>query len=284
MSSKKPHLLEQVRFSKIDSPLLKYRNNIESQNGEDGVIAYIFSILPPVDKRYCVEFGAWDGKHLSNCFNLVRNLGWFGLFIEANEARFEQLLVNHGSSNNVTCLKRLVEFEGPNRIDNLIGEANFPEDFDLLSIDIDGADYFVWESVKNYRPRVVVIEFNPSIPNDVIFVQEKDMNTNQGSSLLALVVLGKQKGYELICATTCNAIFILNEFYHLFGLSSNHINSLYAPISDGRIFHGFDSYIYICGMPTLIWSRTKVDSDDFQVLPDSLRRFGDSLSKQNSDD
>ena len=279
MPSAPPHILKQVRFFNVDSPLLEYRDNVESQNGEDGIITHIFSTLPPVDNMYCVEFGAWDGKYLSNCFNLVTNLGWFGLFIEADDKKFEQLILNHGSSKNVTCLKRFVEFDGPNRLENLIDEANFPLNFDLLSIDIDGADYFVWESIDRFRPRVVIIEFNPSIPNDVIFVQAKDMNVNQGASLLALVMLGKQKGYELICVTASNAIFVLNEFYSLFGLTSNHVTKLYAPTADGRIFHGYDSYVHISGMPSLIWSGTKVCSDDVQVLPAALRKWGDAQSR-----
>ena len=88
MSITKPYLIQQVHFFNIESPLLKYQSNVESQNGEDGILTHIFSILPPVEKRYCVEFGAWDGKHLSNCFNLVHNLGWFRLFIKANDKKF----------------------------------------------------------------------------------------------------------------------------------------------------------------------------------------------------
>jgi hypothetical protein len=279
MANDTPHLLKQFRFFNVESPLLQYQSNVESQSGEDGIIAYIFSVLPSADKRYCVEFGAWDGKYLSNCFNLVRNLAWNGLFIEANDKKYEQLLLNHGNSKNVTCLKRFVEFNGPNCLENLIDEAKFPLEFDLLSIDIDGADYFVWESVQRFSPRVVVIEFNPSVPNDVIFVQAKDMNTNQGASLLALIMLGKQKGYELVCATMFNAIFVLKNYYELFGLSSNHINVLYKPLVDGRIFHGYDSYVHISGMPKLIWSDTKVSSDNFQVLPTSLRKWSDAQTE-----
>jgi hypothetical protein len=279
MSDLTPHLFKKVRFSTIDSPLLKHQSNVESQNGEDGIISYIFKILPHVEQRSCVEFGAWDGKYLSNCFNLVKNSEWLGLFIEANDIKFEQLLKNHGESKNVTCLKRFVEFDGPNCLDNLIDEAKFPIDFDLLSIDIDGADYFVWESLQRVKPRVVIIEFNPTIPNDVIFVQAKDMNINQGSSLLSLVMLGKTKGYELICATTCNAFFILNEFYPLFELNSNHINKLYSPSSDGRIFHGYDSYIHIIGMPQLLWSGVNICSDDVQILPAALLKWSDAQTE-----
>jgi hypothetical protein len=148
-----------------------------------------------------------------------------------------------------------------------------------LSIDIDGAEYFIWESVERFNPKVVAIEFNPSVPNDVIFVQAKNMSINQGASLLALIELGKQKGYELVCATSCNAIFVLKKFLPIFGLRSNHIAVLYSPDSDGRIFHGYDSYIYVTGMPTLIWSDTPVSSEDFQLLPKHMRKFGDAQSK-----
>jgi hypothetical protein len=271
-----PYKLEQLPIFTVNSPLLKYSRNVASQNGEDGIIEHIFSRLPAATKRHFVEFGAWDGKHLSNCFNLANNPGWNGLFIEANEGKFEQLILNHGRSENITCLNRFVEFEGPNRLDNLIDQTRFPIDFDLLSIDIDGPDYFVWESMEEFRPKVVIIEFNPSIPNDVVFVQAKDMTVNQGSSLLALILLGKKKGYELICATSCNAIFVLSEFYEAFGLESNHITQLYTPHCDGRIFHGYDSYVYITGMPRLLWSNVDISSHDLQVLPKSLRKFRDA--------
>lgn len=279
MPTAPPHVLKMVRFFSIDSPLLQHSRNVESQNGEDGIIEYIFGVLPPAERRYCVEFGAWDGKYLSNCFNLVRNRGWSGLFIESDDEKFQKLVANHGQSANVKCRKGFVEFDGNNRLDNFIEEARFPIDFDLLSIDIDGADYFVWESVERFKPRVVVIEFNPSIPNDVIFVQSRDMTINQGASLLALVILGKQKGYELVCVTMCNAIFVLNDLYPLFGLKSNHVTSLYAPVCDGRIFHGFDSYIHVTGMPRLLWTNKTIDPEDLQVLPASLRTFAGAQSR-----
>lgn len=200
------------------------------------------------------------------------------MYIEANDKKFAELIVNHGKSPLVKCVNRFVEFDGPNRLDNIINDAEYPYDFDLLSIDIDGADYFVWESITEFCPKVIIIEFNATIPNDVAFVQAKDMKINQGSSLLALVELGKKKGYELICVTSCNAIFILDKYYQIFGLQSNSISALYSPACDGRIFHGYDSYVHVIGMPGLIWSGVAVSSEDFQPLPKSLRRFGDSQS------
>lgn len=272
-----PELNYQVNFFKLNSPLMEYNRNVYSQNGEDGILEYIFSKLPATHSRYCVEFGAWDGKHLSNCFNLISNGGWYGLCIEANAQRYEVLVRTHEKNNRVTCLKSYVEFEGHNSLQNIMARVKFPHDFDLLSIDIDGPDYFIWEGLSNYIPKVIVIEFNPSIPNDVVFVQGRDMSLKQGASLLALILLGKKKGYELVCATACNAIFVRSEFYSLFPIQSNHIVELY-PNGGGRIFHGYDSTVFTTGMPLLIWSGIKIEHEDLQVLPISLRKYSDSQS------
>lgn len=273
--SSAPYRLKQVSVSRVQSPLLQYSRNIVSQCGEDGILEKIFQIINP-SNRYCVEFGAWDGKYLSNCWNLVVNEGWSGAFIEGSAAKFMSLLATHGANPNVSCINRYVDFEGDNRLDGILSSTNCPRGFDLLSIDVDGTDYFIWESLCEYRPRVVVIEFNPTVPNDIIFVQAKDPSVNQGCSLLALIMLGKEKGYELICCTGWNAFFVRAELYSEFGIPDNSIEAMYRPYMDGRIFHGFDSYIYVVGMSKLLWSRVEVSSEDFQVMPQSTRRFGDS--------
>lgn len=273
--NEKPFRLEQVSFFQVDSPLLQFAKDVASQCGEDGIIEKIFEIVPP-DHSYCVEFGAWDGKYLSNCWNLIANRGWSGCFIEANEKKFAELLENHGSNSKVACVRRFVGFEGPDSLDNILQSAGAPQDFDLLSIDVDGTDYFIWESLTVHKPRVVVIEFNPSVPNDVIFVQAKNSSVNQGCSLLALILLGKSKGYELVCCTDWNAFFVRAELYPRFNIKTNFIGHMYRPRMDGRIFHGYDSYIYVHGMPELIWSGVPVNNDDFQVVPPMERRFKDA--------
>jgi hypothetical protein len=193
-----------------------------------------------------------------------------------NEAKFKDLLAMHGNNENVSCVNKFVDFEGKNSLDNILSCINAPQNFDLLSIDVDGTDYFIWQSLCEFNPNVVLIEFNPTIPNDVIFVQAKDNSVNQGCSLLALILLGKEKGYELICCTGWNAFFIKAELYAEFKILDNSIQCMYLPCSDGRIFHGYDSYVYVIGMQKLLWSNIQVSSDDFQVIPQSIRRFNDS--------
>jgi len=270
-----PHILQQANFFKVDSPLSAYANNVASQFGEDGILKRIFELTPPKYK-FCVEFGAWDGRHLSNCFNLIENHSWASLLIEGNPEKFQALLSHHGQNKKVTCLNEFVELEGQQTLDLIMSRNNVPVDFDLLSIDVDGTDYFIWEGLQTYKPKIVVIEFNPTIPNDIIFVQQKDNRINQGSSLLALILLGKQKGYELICCTSCNAIFVQNHIYSQFNIQSNLIWHLYKPLQDGRIFHGYDGTVYVEGMNKLVWHNVTLSSENFQVIPISERRFGDS--------
>ena len=275
MPARPPHRLEQISISKLKSPLLEFSRNIASQCGEDGILQKIFQVITP-RSRFCVEFGAWDGKYLSNCWNLIANEGWSGALIEGNETKFRDLLESHGANPKVTCVNRFVDFAGDNSLDNILSSINCPQDLDLLSIDVDGTDYFIWESLIEYKPSVVVIEFNPTVPNDVIFVQAKDNEVNQGCSLMALILLGKEKGYELICCTSWNAFFVRQDLYDLFQIADNSIQCMYQPYLDGRIFHGYDSYVYVVGMQMLLWSGVHVSSEDFQALPQSIRNFGDS--------
>ncbi|WP_295447169.1 hypothetical protein, partial [uncultured Thiodictyon sp.] len=123
----------------VQSPLLEFAGNVTSQDGEDGIIQKIFETLPPTN-RFCVEFGAWDGKYLSNCCNLISNFNWGGCFIEANPNRFEELRNNHGSNDKVICINRFIELDGQNSLDNILSSAGIPKDFDFLSIDVDGTD------------------------------------------------------------------------------------------------------------------------------------------------
>jgi hypothetical protein len=256
--------------------LARFARTVFSQSGEDGILEYVFSKIQ-AQSRWCVEFGAWDGRHLSNCANLLNHHGWNGVLIEGHPRRFKALASNYSQNRQVICLDRLVQCSGPDRLDEILGSLACPAEFDLLSIDIDGMDYFVWESLVQFRPRLVVIEFNPTVPNDVIFVQAKDSGVNQGCSLLALVLLAKAKGYELIASTGFNAFFVTRDEYWKLSIESNHISNIHAPPHDGRIFQGFDSTIFVTGMERLIWSDVTLTQEDFQVLPQAARRFKDAL-------
>jgi hypothetical protein len=264
---------------KINSPLLDYKSDVTSQCGEDGIIAHICEVIEPAN-RYCIEFGAWDGKHLSNCYNLIVNAGWSALMIEANAEKFKELEATYAGNPRVKRVNRLVDFEGADTLDRILEEAGAPKEPGVLSIDIDGNDYYIFESVTQHRPELVIVEFNPTIPNDVIFVQERSFEVNHGCSLLALVLLAREKGYELAVATEWNAFFVRKEKFPLLGIVDNSVPALYAPLQDGRIFQGYDSSIHVVGMDQLIWQGgVRLSSADFQVLPESVRHWGDAQKK-----
>ena len=247
------------------SPLQQFQRNVTSQSGEDGIIEHIMAVLQPAN-RYCVEFGAHDGRHYSNCHNLVINKGWSGLMIEANPILYPQLVETYRGVERVRTLNRFVEFEGANALDNILTEYGAPAEPGLISIDIDGNDYHVWDSLKNVRPTLLVIEINPTIPNDVLFIQDKSFEVNHGCSLLSLVLLGKEKGYELAACTKFNALFVLAKDAPAIGVHNLSHHNLFVPIQDGRIFQGMDSSIHVVGMDRLLWGDKSLSSDDFQVL------------------
>ena len=193
-------------------PLRNFRSNVTSRHGEDGIIAEIFKRIGAQNK-WCVEFGALNGTHDSNVWTLIHGHGWSGVLIEADRTYFEKLTKAYKATPQAICLNVFISFEGENKLDSIFARTPLPKDFDLVSIDIDGNDYHVWESLVEYRPRVIVVEFNPTIPNDIVFVQPRDMAVQQGSSLLALLQLGKKKVMSLSQLLTPMLFLLTQPWY-----------------------------------------------------------------------
>ena len=169
--------------------LLDHAANKNSQFGEDGIIAKILDVIGE-PTHWCVEFGAWDGRHLSNTYDLISSKDYSAVLIEGSESRHRELAARFKDNANVHAMHAFVGFGTNDGLDTLLAETEIPQDFDLLSIDIDGNDYRAWKAVSHYRPRVVVIEYNPTVPSSVEFIQAADMSVNQGCSILSLKKLG----------------------------------------------------------------------------------------------
>ncbi len=210
-----------VRLCNRD-PGIRYAKNYNpdkgaSQGGEDGVLHEVFRRLD-IPVGWFVEFGAWDGVNCSNTLALVQR-GWKGVYIEGDPERYKELEQNMALyRDRIITLCHFVRADGEDSLDGILASTPIPMDFDLLSIDIDSNDYWVWQSVKQYRPKVVIIEYNcnfhahecKSIP--YTDQPEWDGSLFYGASAAALVKLGRSKGYTLIAHTPgLNLIFILNE-------------------------------------------------------------------------
>ncbi len=160
--------------------------NVHSQSGEDGIITKIFSTLH-IERGTAVEFGAWDGVHLSNTA-LLRKNGWTTVLIEADPAKVKHL--EQIACATTVVIAAMVEPEGESSLDRLLGTRGISE-VDFLSIDIDGDDIHVLAGLA-LRPRVICIEFNPTIPPPHRFVNPR--GTCCGSSIASLVRSGQHAG------------------------------------------------------------------------------------------
>ena len=255
--------------------LQEVRANVTSQAGEDGIIRRAFSMMGAANK-WCVEFGAWDGRHLSNTWDLIVNRGWRGVLIEGDADRCRALRDGHAGAERVVAVDRFVGLRPPDDLDSILAKTPVPEDFDLLSIDVDGIDWHIWESLRRYRPRLVVIEFNQTIPNDVYFVQDADAAVHQGNSLLALVELGRAKGYELLATTEINAFFVLRELFPVFQIADNDIDAIHSPGDyESRLFQLYDGTLVLAGCRTLLWAEKPIDDEAIQPLAPEARMFTD---------
>jgi hypothetical protein len=260
-------------LSKNNTWLLDYKNNVYSQGGEDGIIQRMLEILPETDS-WCVEFGALDGRYLSNTCNLIENKYFSAVLIEADKKKFQTLETQYSGNNNVTTLNQFVGFDASDSLDRILTETLIPTNFDLLSIDIDGNDYHVWQAFSVYQPKIVIVEFNPTIPTHVEYVQEANPNVSKGSSLKALVELGKSKGYELVSVLKVNAIFVKAEYFPLFEIANNSPAELRLDLSSiTYLYVGYDGEIILDGKQTLPWHRMPINSRRLQMLPKMLRKF-----------
>ena len=260
-------------MSKASTWLLEHRRDVYSQTGEDGIIDKILELLPAHDK-WCVEFGAWDGRFLTNTRNLIEAKEYSAVLIEADARKFQDLQDNYRRRDDVITINRFVGFTEKDSLDQILGNTPIPDDFDVLSIDIDGNDYHVWQAIKRYQPKVVVIEFNPTIPTDVRFVQPPDASVNQGSSLSSLVELGITKGYELVSVLPFNAFFVKREYYERFEIESNSPHVLRTDSSYVTyLFSGFDGTVFLDGNCRLPWHNLPLKASQVQRLPRFLRKF-----------
>lgn len=265
-----------VKKMKPDTWLLEYAHNETSQHGEDGILAKILETIGHLDK-WCVEFGSWDGKTCSNTYSLISRKDYAAVLIEAEPGRFKDLVRNFKANQKVVCLNKIVGFEPEDNLDTILKETGIPRNFDLLSIDIDGNDYHVWDAVREYKPKVVIIEFNPTIPKVVEFVQPKDMSIGQGSSILSITNLAKSKGYELVACTQCNGIFVDEQYFSLFGISDNSVDRMlpHQPMVT-HIFCGVDGTVFIRGYGKSPWQQISFNEKKMQLLPGWARkRYGD---------
>ncbi len=186
---------------------LKYRKNIYSQNGEDGILEELIKRINLKEIEVC-EFGAWDGKHYSNTFNLVEKYSAKAVYIEQDKVRFNDLIETSKQFKNILPINSSINLD-ENSFDKVVSNTFLKKNFDILSIDIDSNDLEVWESIKDYEPKIVIIEICSYILPGKLERYNSDKNTK--NSFTSTINVGKSKGYTPI-AHVGNLIFVKNKY------------------------------------------------------------------------
>ena len=197
----------------------EYEFKVYSQWGEDGIIDHLVSRVP-VNSRSFVEFGVEDYTEANTLF-LLKHRNWCGLVID-------------GSLDHIAAIKRSAEFWRYNlrvdasfitrdNINDIITRNGLNGDLGLLSVDIDGNDYWVWEAISCVNPCIVVAEYNSlfgpvakvSTPYKDDFVRSMADPTNMyyGASIAALDYLAQEKGFSLVAGNSAgnNVFFVRND-------------------------------------------------------------------------
>ena len=238
------------------------RFNVYSQYGEDGLISWLVDRIE-TNHKICVEFGAWDGQALSNTFNLVRHSGWNALYIEGDEEKFQALRTTAINYPLITPENAFVAAKGANSLSSILAKYNIPADFEVLSIDVDGADYDIWEGLQNYQPSIVVIEHNQSIPPGIEFVDRNGAGFI-GSSATSLSKLAEAKDYGLFACTITNSIYLRNNLFAKLGRT---------PTTVERAFdNAFVCYAFKNHAGEIVFSNTEVAKTICSISYSSLRK------------
>jgi hypothetical protein len=191
-----------------------------SQFEEDGLLLYLFSVIGEGKKTF-IEIGANDGIN-SNCSNLAVHFGWSGLFFEGDERliRRGQKFYSKIPTPYHPKPKYIRAIVNRENINELIAQGALNGDIELLSIDIDGNDYWVWDAITIVRPKVVIIEthtefgtHNIVVPYDPDYMYSGRDPAHHGASVVAMQKLAEKKGYRLVAASDLgiNQVFLRND-------------------------------------------------------------------------
>jgi hypothetical protein len=246
-------MVRELRVLKEAIPIARTEFRVFSQFGDDGIIQYLINRLDlPMAERRFVEFGVENYREANTRF-LLLNDNWSGLIMDGSESyvssiRNEQIYWRHD-------LRALARFITRENINSIIEDAGFSGRIGLLSIDVDGNDYWIWEALTRLDPAIVVVEYNGifgsreavTIPYQVDFIRQNAHYSYLywGTSLRALCHLATRRGYVWIGCNSAgnNAYFVRTEYASAFHRPSLPEDFVAAKFREGRDREGKLAYI-----------------------------------------
>jgi len=212
-------LIQNIRAGKSFTSLRDAEFKVFSQFGDDGIIQYLIHRLAPLSDSF-VEFGVENYRESNTRFLLLNN-NWRGLVMDGDEGSINYIQQDEIYWRHTLIARRA--FVTRDNINDLLKEAGFVGEVGLLSIDIDGNDYWVWEKLTVIKPVIVIVEYNSifgpdlavTIPYDPSFARHEAHYSGQfwGASLAALTQLAEKKAYSLAGCNSAgnNAYFIRKD-------------------------------------------------------------------------
>ncbi len=211
-------LVNQIKLAGVLARISDAEFKVFSQFGDDGIIQYlIHQIGIPRDKQIFIEFGVQDYQESNTRFLLMSD-NWRGLILDGDKANID--FVIQGADFWRYDLTAAAAFIDRDNVNDLFLQHGFSGEIGLLSIDIDGNDYWVWERIEAVNPIIVVAEYNSTfgahhavtIPYDPTFQRSHAHYSNLywGASLKALCLLAERKGYAFVGSNSAgnNAYFV----------------------------------------------------------------------------
>jgi len=227
------HLQELIRSEPYSAPkrLERYGFRSFSQNDEDGILQEILRRIGAANRTF-VEFGVQDGLQTNT--RLLLYQGWRGFWIEADRAACARIQSGFGGEITAGQLQVHNSLVTTEKISGLIDSADVGE-IDVLSIDIDGNDYWIWDAIQ-LKPRVVIIEYNARFHPPTKWVMQYNpkhrwnYSDYHGASLESLDLLARKKGYSLVgcCLAGVNAFFVRNDLVQD-QFEPSQVSALYNP-------------------------------------------------------
>jgi len=270
-----------------------------------------FSLLCGQQQRGAVNCGVNRNNEVDNSSNNSTN--WSGVLIEADGQKFQELQSLYNQSDNI-CIHATVSCEAhsQNSLINILSKHNtLPRDFDFLCIDVDGIDYWLMHNIlggdvihddnttnhidpvqniadqhhlnqqqpvhnQYYRPDVICIEFNPSMPNELIYIPPRSDSTRHGSSLSALVELATCHDYVLIETTVFNAFFVRRHLYQSYfkkEVPNTSIEVLHEVSMGTTLYQLYDGTLKLYGCKKMLWHKRPLEEEKMQMLALDEREF-----------
>ena len=214
--------INQIKIMPAATKLSDVEFKVFSQFGDDGILQYlIYHLNIPSNAQAFVEFGV-ENYQESNTRFLLMNNNWRGLIMDGLESNMEHVKrSSYYWKHDITAKAAFIDTEN---INHLISSSGFEDEIGILSIDIDGNDYWIWNEITVVKPIIVVAEYNSifgcefplSIPYNQAFVRSKAHYSNLywGCSLAALNHLAVKKGYVFSGCNGAgnNAYFVRNDY------------------------------------------------------------------------